>query len=96
MNKIRTFSLVFVISALIIKSNFVYHGQPGTNGYGPTNSPGGLSGMSHTGIYLGQDAAGISVLNQWIGQSPTISRIPWSSWKNNTNESGSRYYTISP
>jgi hypothetical protein len=77
-------------------ATFNYHGQPGTNGYGSANNPGGLSGMSHTGIYLGQDNEGITILNQWSGQSPTISRIPWSAWGNNTSEGGSRYYTINP
>jgi len=35
--------------------------------YGPRDSPGGESGVSHTGIYLGQDATGVQILDQWSG-----------------------------
>jgi hypothetical protein len=76
-------------------ATFNYYNQPGTNGYGSAASPGGLSGVSHTGIYLGQDEQGITILNQWKrGPGPVISRIPWGKWNYNINEGGSRYYTI--
>jgi hypothetical protein len=63
--------------------------------YGPPDSPGGASGVSHTGIYLGQDASGVQILDQWSGSGgASIHTIPWSSWAGNTAEAGSHYYTI--
>jgi hypothetical protein len=63
--------------------------------YGPSDSPGGASGVSHTGIYLGQDASGVQILDQWSGSGgASIHTIPWSSWGGNTAEAGSHYYTI--
>ena len=63
--------------------------------YGPPDSPGGESGVSHTGIYLGQDASGVQILDQWSGSGgASIHTIPWSSWGANTAEAGSQYYTI--
>ena len=63
--------------------------------YGPPDSPGGASGVSHTGIYLGQDASGVQILDQWSGSGgASIHTIPWSSWGGNTAEAGSHYYTI--
>ena len=63
--------------------------------YGPSDSPGGASGVSHTGIYLGQDASGVQILDQWSGSGgASIHTIPWSSWGGNTAEAGSHYYVI--
>ena len=63
--------------------------------YGPPDSPGGASGVSHTGIYLGQDASGVQILDQWSGSGgASIHTIPWSSWGGNTAEAGSHYYVI--
>jgi hypothetical protein len=63
--------------------------------YGPPDSPGGASGVSHTGIYLGQDSSGVQILDQWSGSgSASIHTIPWSSWGGNTAEAGSQYYVI--
>jgi hypothetical protein len=63
--------------------------------YGPSDSPGGESGVSHTGIYLGQDASGVQILDQWSGSGgASIHTIPWSTWGGNTAEAGSHYYTI--
>jgi hypothetical protein len=63
--------------------------------YGPPDSPGGASGVSHTGIYLGQDASGVQILDQWSGSGGAqIHSIPWSSWGGSTAEAGSHYYTI--
>jgi hypothetical protein len=63
--------------------------------YGPPDSPGGASGVSHTGIYLGQDASGVQILDQWSGSGgASIHTIPWSSWGGNTAEAGSQYYAI--
>jgi hypothetical protein len=63
--------------------------------YGPSDSPGGESGVSHTGIYLGQDSIGVQILDQWSGSGgASIHTIPWSSWGGNTAEAGSHYYTI--
>jgi hypothetical protein len=63
--------------------------------YGPPDSPGGASGVSHTGIYLGQDSSGVQILDQWSGSGgASIHTIPWSTWGGNTAEAGSHYYTI--
>jgi hypothetical protein len=63
--------------------------------YGPPDSPGGASGVSHTGICLGQDASGVQILDQWSGSGGAqIHTIPWSSWGGSTAEAGSHYYTI--
>ena len=63
--------------------------------YGPPDSPGGASGVSHTGIYLGQDSSGVQILDQWSGSGgASIHTIPWSSWGGNTDEAGSHYYVI--
>ena len=65
------------------------------NSYGPPNSPGGASGVSHTGIYLGQDASGVQILDQWNGSGGARTHtIPWNSWNGNSMEAGSKYYTI--
>src|ERR1700742_932022 len=63
--------------------------------YGQPDSPGGESGVSHTGIYVGQDASGVQILDQWSGSGgASIHTIPWSTWGGNTAEAGSHYYTI--
>jgi hypothetical protein len=63
--------------------------------YGPPDHPGGWYGVSHTGIYLGQDATGVQILDQFVGSGGAeIHTIPWSSWGSNTAEAGNRYYTI--
>jgi hypothetical protein len=63
--------------------------------YGPPDSPGGASGVGHTGIYLGQDASGVQILDQWSGSGgASIHTIPWSSWGGNTAEAGAQYYVI--
>ncbi len=71
-------------------ATFNYNGN-----YGPANSPGGISKGSHTGIYLGQNKTGVTLLHQWNGSGGArISTIPWSDWNGNVKEGGSRYYTI--
>ena len=76
-------------------STFNYQGNSGTNGYGSVEHPSGVSGHSHTGIYLGQDSSGVTMLNQWKGSGgPQISHILWGGWNGNPSEGGSRYYTI--
>ncbi len=35
-------------------------------------------GSSHAAIYLGQDARGMTVLDQWAGSSAAVRTIPWS------------------
>ncbi|MFM9975405.1 MAG: BPSL0067 family protein [Beijerinckiaceae bacterium] len=63
--------------------------------YGPPSSPGGASGVSHTGIYLGQDASGVQILDQWNGSGGARTHtIPWDSWNGNSMEAGNKYYTI--
>jgi len=67
--------------------------------YGSEAQPVGVSGMSHTGIYLGQDANGLYMLNQWNSNGhcsgATVSYYPWdSNAGKNGAEGGSHYYTI--
>jgi hypothetical protein len=63
--------------------------------YGRTDSPGGESGISHTGIYLGLDASGVQILDQWSGSGGAqIHTIPWSSRGGNTAEAGGHDYKI--
>lgn len=63
--------------------------------YGPSNSPGGASGVSHTGIYLGQNSTGVQILHQWNGSGGAkVTTIPWNSWNGNSMEGGSKYYAI--
>jgi hypothetical protein len=77
-------------------ATFNFYGQDGTNGYGPASSPGGKSGWSHTGIYLGQDANGVSILHQFSGPNgaPEVFTIPWDKWGTKGMEGGKYYYTI--
>jgi len=76
-------------------ATFAHIGEDGTNGYGPSGNPAGLSGESHTGIYLGQDSSGMSLLSQWSGSDgPQIRTIPWGEWNGHPHEGGSSYYTI--
>ncbi len=35
-------------------------------------------GSSHAAIYLGQDANGMQVLDQWAGKQASVRTIPWS------------------
>ncbi len=63
--------------------------------YGPAGSPGGASGKSHTGVYLGQNSAGIIMLHQWNGSGGArISTVPWSAWGRNQYQGGNMYKTI--
>lgn len=54
--------------------------QPGTpiatfNGDRYANA---TDGSSHAAIYLGQDAHGLQVLDQWAGSGAAVRTIPWS------------------
>lgn len=56
----------------------------------------GVSGCSHTGIYLGQNTSGIQILDQYNGSGGAqIHTIPWDSWGKTGQEGGTKYYTIS-
>lgn len=50
-------------------------------------------GQSHAAIYLGQDATGIIVEDQWSGQVATQRHINWTT--TNSYESGSKFYVVS-
>ena len=76
-------------------ATFNFQGETDTNGYEPSEHSAGESGQSHTGIYLGQDTNGVSMLNQYpSSRGPKIETIPWASWGKHPLEGGSRYYTI--
>src|ERR1700722_2592127 len=63
--------------------------------YGPPDSPGGASGVSHTGIYLGQDSSGVQILDQWLRSGGAlIHSIPGISRCENSVEGGIQYYVI--
>lgn len=74
--------------------------------YGPKGEPGGKSGQSHTGIYLGQDEDGIYIIDQWNNRKrdengnkikvPQRARITYRPWEDKRQrlESGSHYYVI--
>ena len=67
----------------------------GTNGYGPSSSPGGESGKSHTGVYLGQTSQGLMILHQFeTSGGPRIDVIPWKNWHGSPYEAGNKYYII--
>ena len=77
-------------------ATFNFTDKQGNATYGSTAKPGGVSGDSHTGIYLGQNKDGIEILHQYQGRKgyTQISNIPWGAWGKNGTEGGSRYYTI--
>lgn len=70
--------------------------QPGTAiaTFGPngtyTNS---TDGSSHAAIYLGQNAQGIQVEDQWLGHAASVRTIAWSSTSGAANR-GSAFYVI--
>jgi len=79
------------VGAPIATFNFTSSYATGSGlGYGPVYSPGGTSGSSHTGIYMGQDATGLFILEQWNGQPPRIAHYLWAGGA----ESGNKYYVI--
>ena len=69
----------------------------GTMHYGPPESPGGARGVSHTGLYMGQDASGVYLLNQYQNSGgAVITFFPWdAAWhRSDSLESGKYYFTI--
>ncbi|TIR16667.1 MAG: hypothetical protein E5X34_25380 [Mesorhizobium sp.] len=61
--------------------------------YGPKGQSGGVSGFSHTGIYLGQNESGIFILDQWKRRNANITFRPWEGAGQGL-ESGAYYYII--
>lgn len=84
--------------------NFDWDDGEGKVHYGPKQQPGGKSGVSHTGIYLGQDDDGIYILDQWnsrnakgvkVPQKARITRRQWDAMQGHGGlENGSHYYVI--
>lgn len=71
--------------------------QPGTaiatfNGSG--HYANATDGSSHAAIYLGQNAQGIQVMDQWAGHAASSRTIPWSNTSGSAN-TGSAFYVIS-
>ena len=73
--------------------------QPGTAiaTFGPngtyTNS---TDGSSHAAIYLGQNAQGIQVEDQWVGHPASVRTIAWSSTTSSSAaNNGSAFYVVS-
>ncbi|SNB85057.1 hypothetical protein SAMN06265338_14310 [Rhodoblastus acidophilus] len=50
-------------------------------------------GQSHTAIYLGQNAQGIQVMDQWANAPARYRTINWTT--SNSYESGSKFYVVS-
>ena len=66
-----------------------FNGSGGT--YGTAGSPGGASGFSHTGLYMGQDSGGVYLLDQYNGSGGAAIRY----YATGAGlESGARYHTI--
>lgn len=81
-------------------ATFNYASSEGSTGYGPSNHPGGWYGVSHTGIYLGQDSNGIWILDQFKGSAARVHQITWANGAggcnmNSSMECANRYYVIS-
>jgi hypothetical protein len=51
-------------------------------------------GSSHAAIYLGQDATGIQVLDQWVGKASAVRTIPWVSPGATAANSGERFNVV--
>lgn len=83
-------------------ATFNYSSAPGSTGYGPPDHPGGWYGVSHTGIYLGQDRNGIWILDQWSSSNgPHIRQLPWTAGGSSGTgsscaaaECGGKYFVI--
>lgn len=80
-------------------ATFNYSSGDGSTGYGPSNHPGGWYGVSHTGIYLGQDSKGIWILDQFKGSQSRVHQITWDQGggcnMNSAMECAGRYYVVS-
>lgn len=57
-----------------------------------TNS---MDGSSHAAIYLGQNAQGIQVEDQWVGYPASIRTIRWASTSPYAADNGSAFYVVS-
>ncbi len=51
-------------------------------------------GSSHAAIYLGQNAQGIQVLDQWAGSPASYRTIRWSSVSGTAANTGSAFYVV--
>lgn len=75
--------------------NFEWGGRPQ---YGTEEQPGGTKGgVSHTGIYVGRDANGLYLLDQYTNnKGALVSYYPWygTSKNGSLGEVGSKYYFI--
>jgi hypothetical protein len=52
------------------------------------------NGSSHAAIYLGQNAQGIQVEDQWSNQPASIRTIPWNNPTGTAANTGSSFYVI--
>ncbi|WP_426954466.1 BPSL0067 family protein [Muricoccus radiodurans] len=52
------------------------------------------NGSSHAAIYLGQDATGIQVLDQWAGRAAAVRTIPWSARGATAANTGERFHVV--
>jgi len=52
-------------------------------------------GSSHAAIYLGQNAQGIQVEDQWSNQPASIRTIPWNNPTGTAANTGSSFYVVS-
>lgn len=55
-----------------------------------------LDGSSHAALYLGQDAKGIQVLDQWAGSAAAVRTIPWNNPGAAAANTGSAFRVVTP
>jgi hypothetical protein len=51
-------------------------------------------GSSHAAIYLGQNANGVQVLDQWVGKPAAVRTIPWTSRNGLAADTGSAFHVV--
>ncbi len=55
-----------------------------------------LDGSSHAAIYLGQDAKGVQVLDQWSGSAAAVRTIPWNNPGAAAANTGAAFRVVRP
>ena len=53
-------------------------------------------GSSHAALYLGQDAKGVQVLDQWLGSAASVRTIPWSNPGAAAANTGAAFRVVKP
>ena len=53
-----------------------------------------IDGSSHAAIYLGQNAHGVQVLDQWAGSAAAVRTIPWTNPSGVAANTGSAFHVV--